>query len=140
MGTGRPSNGKRSCSDEPGGAAGAWAGRAAEPAPVSAEEAAADSSGDGRGVGTGSDALSLPWERSAAARVIRRAPHPGHSMMLSGSKDWVIGGLAARAVHGVQNQDREYNVGGTTPMKRSATSDLAAELLRRGARSPTHAC
>jgi hypothetical protein len=74
-----------------------------------AEEAFGDLPAFAGGGGVGSAGLSLPWERSAAARVMRRAPQPGQAMMLSGSKDWVIADLQ-RGQFMALDREREYNV------------------------------
>jgi len=74
-----------------------------------AEETFADRAAFAGGAGVGSAGLSLPWERSAAARVMRRAPQPGQAMMLSGSKDCVIADLQ-RGQFMALDREREYNV------------------------------
>ena len=61
------------------------------------------------GAGVGVAGLSFPWDRSAAARVMSRAPHPGQAMMLSGPKDWVIADLQ-RGQFMALDREREYNV------------------------------
>ena len=72
------------------------------------EPAALAPATDAGGDGVASVAFSFPWERRAAARVIRRAPHPGQAMMLSGLKDWVITVLQRGQF--MVDREREYSV------------------------------